>query len=390
MNSLVRWGGLASVPLLAVPAWMPAAWLPLVFVVVTLVIVVATRHLTDVAGWGLVLLSGAVVIASARAPLAGSLPHMGGYALGLVIALLTVEYGRSRSLAVFLLAGLAAVTAGLLFVRVDTFKFLPLSVTDALPKLGQFVPFLGAEGRVNPNALSGLCLLVLPMAWAARRPAVSSTRLVQMMAWILSGLSVAALILAQSRAAWVAMGCTVVLRLCWRAIRRPQWRVPAVVTVAALAGLAGTLWWLDPREVERVLVSGWSSIDRRWHVWEAGWAMAVAHPWGGVGLDQFRALYVPPPGSAPGFDVAHAHNFPLQLVLDVGLMGTVGYLVLLVRTIRVPATCELRPAIVTALVAVHLFGLFDALALGTKIGVFQWWIMAIAWSHVFQSRQGIR
>lgn len=390
MTLWFRWLTVATVPVLAAPTWLPATYWPGAFALAAAVIAFASWRLWTETGWGLSLLSAAVIIAAMRAPLAAGLPHMGGYALGLVVAFWTLEYGRQRSMAAFLVAANAAMIAGLLFVRVDSFKFLPLAVTNSLPQLGRWVSFLGGEGRVNPNALSGLCLLVLPLAWAARRPTVSGSILWRGAAWALFLLSSSALIVLQSRAAWLAALVTTVCGLCLLAIRRPSWRPAAAALLALLLGAAALAWWLDPKEVERILVSGWSSIDRRRHVWQAGWSLLIENLWWGVGLDRFRHIYVPPAGAIPNFDVAHAHNIFLQMVLDVGLVGAAGYLVLLLRTMTVPATSQLQQAVVVALAAIHLFGLSDAIALGTKMGIFQWWIMAIGWTHFRSAEQRLR
>jgi putative inorganic carbon (HCO3(-)) transporter len=370
--------------LLAAPSRLPPPLWPFAAALAMVVVVITTWALRHTAGWGLGVLSLAVIVAALRAPVDGALPHLGGYALGLGLACGVMSVGPRLALRGYAVAGLGAVVVGLLFLRVDTFKFLPLALTDSLPQLGRYLPWMGGEGRVNPNALSALCLMVAPLAWAAQG---DQTRWGRLAARLALGLSIAALVLAQSRAAWMAALVVAAVAAVLRAWRMPAYRVP-MAAVAALLVVAGAAWaWWDPAEVDRIVASGWSTFDRREHTWRAAWQMVRADLWLGVGLDQFRVLYVPAPTALPGFDIAHAHNFPLQLLLDVGSSGFAGYIGVLSRIGRVawrgatgPGDLAGRIGVSTllALGALHVYGLFDAVALGTKVGLFQWWIMSLA------------
>lgn len=380
-----------AAPLLVAPSRLPSALWPLAAALAVLVIAVTTWHLRRVAGHGLVVLSLAVVVAALRAPVEGALPHLGGYALGLGLACGVLRGGPAVALRAYAVAGAGAVVVGLLFLRVDTFKFLPLAVTDALPQLGRHLPWLGGEGRVNPNALSALCLMGAPITWAAVQ---ERERLWRVFAW--GGLSLAglALVLAQSRAAWLAIVVVAAGVCVHRAWREPTAR-RSLIGAGVVGVASGALWWWwDPVEVDRIVASAWSTFDRRGHTWEAAWSMARDHLWTGVGLDQFRVRYVPAATALPGFDIAHAHNFPMQLLLDVGLIGFAGYAWVLWSTCGQAwrhwevAAAHGRPregrpegAALVALAALHVYGLFDAVALGTKVGLFQWWIMSIVWAR---------
>lgn len=378
-----------AAPLLIAPSRLPSTLWPAAAALAVIVIAATTWHLRRAAGAGVVVLSVAVVVAAVRAPVEGALPHLGGYALGLGLAHGVLMVGASAALRALTLAGAGAVVVGLLFLRVDTFKFLPLAVTDALPQLGRHLPWLGGEGRVNPNALSALCLMVAPITWAAVQ---ERERLWRMVAW--GGLSLAglALVLAQSRAAWLAIvvvAAGVGLRRAWRESGARR----SLLAACAVCVAAGVVWWWwDPVEVDRIVASGWSTFYRRGHTWEAAWAMATDHLWTGVGLDQFRVRYVPAATALPGFDIAHAHNFALQLLLDVGLIGFAGYGWMLWSTCRsawrhqatpgphgLPGADRTAGAALVALAALHVYGLFDAVALGTKVGLFHWWIMSLVW-----------
>jgi len=85
-------------------------------------------------------------------------------------------------------------------------------------------------------------------------------------------------------------------------------------------------------------------------------------------------------------DIAHAHNVFLQTALDVGIPGLIAYVALLIvatlmcwQTYRDgdPLAQRIALGLWGNLVAIHLFGLTDAVALGAKIGLFLWWSLGM-------------
>jgi putative inorganic carbon (HCO3(-)) transporter len=110
-------------------------------------------------------------------------------------------------------------------------------------------------------------------------------------------------------------------------------------------------------------------------------------PLTGTGLGTFRRVVVEryPLAVPADFDIAHAHNIVLQVALDTGLPGLVAYMSLLAVTgvigWRVAGReTGLRPFILgllAALIALHAYGLGDALAPGSKPGAIFWLIMGL-------------
>jgi hypothetical protein len=375
----------AVVPVLAAPSLLPPSAWPAVALLAGAVIVRMTWLLRPSAGWGLGLLSVAVAIACVRTPLQETLPHLAGYALGLLGAWCVVTLGLPRALRWHALVGTCAVLLGVCFLRVDTFKFLPMALTDALPQLGRFMPWIGGEGRINPNALSALCLIEAPLLWAAAGVHGLGWRLSARTGLVLSGLAV---ILAQSRSAWLSFAVVALGAWCMHAWWMPPARRPLAAAVAVTIAAAAFCWWWDPAEVARIVVSGWSTFDRRLHTWDAALAMVGDHFWMGMGLDRFRHVYEPSAGAPPGFDIAHAHNLALQMLLDVGTLGLVGYGWTTVTSVKAAWRLAMSAPALGRRVGVamlwstalfHMFGLFDAVALGTKIGIFHWQALALVW-----------
>jgi putative inorganic carbon (hco3(-)) transporter len=108
-----------------------------------------------------------------------------------------------------------------------------------------------------------------------------------------------------------------------------------------------------------------------------------------VGLGAFRRvvnvlypLFLVPPDA----DIAHSHNMFLQVGVDVGLIGLIGYVGLLlvagVSAWQVAARRKGFEGFVTlgalaALIGFHTYGLADALALGSKPSVVFWVLLGL-------------
>ena len=107
-----------------------------------------------------------------------------------------------------------------------------------------------------------------------------------------------------------------------------------------------------------------------------------------LGLGSFRqvVLRLYPITVYPNPDIAHAHNLFLQVALDTGLPGLCAYVSLLLIAIRVcwqrqrgpGADAALARGTLAALIAVHVFGLADAIAPGAKPGLLYWWLLGLS------------
>ena len=89
---------------------------------------------------------------------------------------------------------------------------------------------------------------------------------------------------------------------------------------------------------------------------------------------------------SPDTDIAHAHNMLLQVAVDVGLPGLIAYLALLELAAAVAwsaarrssgAACSLSLGLFAGLIALHIYGLTDALALGSKPGLVFWMALGL-------------
>jgi putative inorganic carbon (HCO3(-)) transporter len=150
----------------------------------------------------------------------------------------------------------------------------------------------------------------------------------------------------------------------------------------ALAGAVLAWMWLGAAGGRTLIEALHPPLQFRLEMWSHAARVLDASPWFGTGINQFRqfSLWTPEPHSSP-FHPVHAHNTFLQVALDLGLPGLAAYLAVLVALLTLARRAAAGPDRVVArlavgaalsLVAVHAFGLADAIALGAKVGAFQW------------------
>jgi putative inorganic carbon (HCO3(-)) transporter len=211
---------------------------------------------------------------------------------------------------------------------------------------------------------------------------------------LLSGL----LLLTQSRSAWVGalVGGGVLLTL-WSLLtpasvfrRFLRLLLAFVLLIMVLVGL-----WIGPERWQSLLddpdlaasLGGTGTLDFRQEVWT--WALVAVQnfPFTGCGLGTFREVRVLlyPMTVPPSYDIAHAHNIFLQTALDIGIPGLVAYLALLgligvmgLRiAVRKPEYRVLIFGLLAGFVALHSYGMTDALALGSKPGIIFWYALGL-------------
>lgn len=389
---------LAAAPLLLAPELSPAAtavallalglvWLASLFFARP----PSTPFDTALLPWGATLCAGMLVTADP----AETLPKATGLILGLAVWRFVALAVRARRDVGWAMGAL--VLLGIGFSLVGVFGLQEVPKIPVLATLNPFraaaLPGLGAL-TVHPNQLAGLICIFLPILVSLlisptpKREPLRRLGLLALVLW-----TTAILVLTQSRGGWIGAAAGLLALLAFWAFLLPPTRYRRVLRgVAALAVallLAAVLWigpadlrdlWLNPPE--ETVVGTLQTLNYRKELWP--WAVtAIADfPFTGVGLGAFREVVfrIYPLSLAADQDIGHAHNIFLQVALDVGLPGLMAYLALLFvaavagwRVARRDA--GLRPAalgLLAGLVAVHVFGLADALAPGSKPGVVFW------------------
>lgn len=268
-------------------------------------------------------------------------------------------------------------------------------ILQALPT--RFLQIPGSSVGVQPNQLAGTLLLYFPFLLSLL---FGWRRGVYHRFWlpIFGGLTAVTLILLliiQSRSGWLgAIGGLLTLLLLWALILPPsRKRRVFSLTLPLLLGIGGiTLlligpdqlqtMWQDPAQLGVTAVGKFTSISFRQEVWRWSIMATQDFPFTGTGLGTFRVVvrrFYPLNVSAT-YDIAHAHNIFLQTALDIGLPGLVAYLAMLfiagvISWQIAKQDLTLRPfalGICASIIALHIYGLTDALTLGSKTTLSFW------------------
>lgn len=268
----------------------------------------------------------------------------------------------------------------------------------------------GPEGGVSANQFAGVLAFYLPLAlgWlglALDRVLRSRTIRDSGMPFVervvrysprllLAGASVVVtsvlLVVTQSRSGWIGGVAGVLALVAMRlwASRRRSLRAVLLGLAAFIVIGTGALVVRVPAEawdrawgddvVAETEITGRVSFSGRVEIWSRALYAIQDFPFTGCGLGTLRkvvpVLY-PLFTVSPNRDIAHAHNIFLQTATDVGLPGLIAYLALLGVAAVVAWQGEGYRGLplLAALVALHIYGLTDAIALGSKPGVV-WWV----------------
>ncbi len=335
-----------------------------------------------------------------------SLGKVSGVALGVLTFWATTRWlstpSRLRAgTAVFVLIGVGVALLGLLGTT-GPVKVLGLgAIALHLPRVIRGIP--GAQEGFNPNAVAGCLVLFVPLqltlfVTGANRSLfpLASMRWSIVVEAALLVVTVGAVLLLQSRGAWVGLLVATVAFLVWYGRRT---RVLAAVALGTCLVLAIAM---GPQRMFEIANSRHDELDRgrpgladvlsyRAALWSRAVYCIQDFPLSGIGMNGFRKIVpirYPLFQVAPGFDVVHAHNHMLQAALDLGLPGLVAYLsiwlvaaALLVIVYRRSADRVFRcmaGALGAGLIAHFVFGMTDAIALGAKLGVVFWLTLALA------------
>ncbi|MCO5193962.1 MAG: O-antigen ligase family protein [Anaerolineae bacterium] len=285
------------------------------------------------ADWALVPVALAIPVSLwASADHTITIPVAWQLALGLLALYAVVHWSStaSRVHVVVILLALAGLGLALL---------TPLAVTDRTALLSialrplPALPVLIADG-VNANIMAGVLVLLFPLPVALLLFAFSS------LAWwerllllLVTGAVGGMVVLLTSRGALLALGVVMVVLIALR-WQRLRWIVPL-----ALVGGVAVIVAVGPTTILNQLAVGGdiSSLSGRLEIWSRALYMLEDFPITGIGMGMFGTVadilypfFLAPPGSIP-----HAHNLVLQVGVDLGLPGLIGWLATLFIVIAV-------------------------------------------------------
>jgi putative inorganic carbon (HCO3(-)) transporter len=401
------WGSLLLLLLMAPLLMFPDSWRSLALLMLPVIWIgnrLWTGHFVPRTPYDSVILCLLVMVLIslyATYDIAVSLPKIAGVLLGISLFYAIVNVaGTPRYLRWVWFATLASIAAfaGLILIGTDWGRKVPLleQLSAGLPLIVRGLP--GAAGGFHPAEVGGALtwILFLPIAafiglWSQRR----SRRKVLLLIGLggLSGVLLAALLLTQSRSAWLGLAAGAALFL-WLLGRRGR----VVLIGAAAVGLLlmaslgpDRLWPADGAPAAPELGTIFNpGLSDRVEIWSRAIYGLQDFPITGMGLGTFRyimpVLY-PLFSVGPDVDLGHAHNEWLQAGVDLGLIGLIGFvalqglaLVLAYQAFHQPLPAMIKwlmAGVLAGLVAHSIFGLTDAVALGAKPGVFFWLLLAL-------------
>ena len=296
-----------------------------------------------------------------------------------------------------LLGGLGIAFVGMGLLATDWMFKVPViqEIAEWLPARLLVLP--GADSGVHTNQLAATLLLFLPLLLSLVLGRSNQRRMRLLWAGLLLA-ATAVFIVAQSRTGYLgAIGGWLILILLWVYLMPPtlkrRWLLTGILLGTAI-GLA-VMWgpgserllaiWQYPQQ--ETAVGAVSSLGFRQEVWRWSLVAIGDFPFTGTGLGTFRQVVrrFYPLAVIPTYDIAHAHNIFFQTALDIGLPGLIAYLSLTGLALhqgwhvarRQP---ELRPialGLMTGIIALHIFGLADALALGSKPALIFWVMLGL-------------
>lgn len=361
--------------------------------------------------WPVTPFNGALLLFCLTIPVAASvsampeltLPKLTGLILGLAAFRVigfsaTGRRGFAVAFGVFAVAGAGMWALGLLGMRLGILA--PL--VDRLPAGLVSLPGAPDQG-INPNQLAGVLVLYLPFLLALAVLAVRTRRILAALLLAFAGAAgLATLVMTQSRAGWIglavggaALAVLVVAAGAHTRLKRALLVAGGVILVAGLIagavfipqrlGAASTAQ--NAQQVGATLQQ--LSLDARLEIWSRALYALQDFPFTGVGLGTFRRvvdllypLFLVPPDA----DIGHAHNIFLQVGVDLGLGGLVAYVGLLfVAGVTAWETARsgggarrlLALGLAASLIGLHVYGLADALALGSKPGLALWMVFGL-------------
>lgn len=255
----------------------------------------------------------------------------------------------------------------------------------------------GMPGRVesffdNPNTFAEVLILLLPLVLALIL--CSRHSIARLAACGVFAVGVAALGMTYSRASWIGMACAMaVMVFLWRPKLIPGF---AVLCILCIPFLPDTIW----HRILTIANPADSSTASRIPLYEAAVEVIKKSPASGAGLGTAATqayikdfnLYH---GDAP---FVHAHNFYLQVWIEAGILGVIGFVGAMLWNIKRSAHavrhCEdsaartITCAAASALCGAMVCGLADYLWNYPRVMCIFWFVFAIALAGTKLCHQG--
>jgi O-antigen ligase len=281
-----------------------------------------------------------------------------GVIVYLVMANLADPFRRGlatpRSILSGILALLPLAIAAYFFLTNDWSRWIgKLSVFDPVLRVLAAWPLSSIGMSTNPNAIGGVIAALLPLQVYALRHARRG------IAALLIGVSGITLAFSETRGAWLALALVTAMWLLWRflaarqsQVRRARWMWLAVVVGACAVGIV--LFTTTPLG-ERLLGLGGDRIQ----IWRNSLDLVGDYPLTGFGLGDFEMTYSTYVLLIHVGHTMHAHNLWLDVWLNLGLLGLLALVGLVVNAVwprPSPSTWRMAALMTLGIILLHTLG----------------------------------
>lgn len=375
------------------PSWL--GWAAII--AGSLLIVVIEKPRAAPLSWPLLLLSvmaGISLFVTADPHLTN--PQVTRLLAGVAAYFALVHWARTRR-QVFLVA-FVLITFGALIAILAPF-IVRWNLAKGVPIPGiiyETFPLLVADA-VHPNVMVSIMIMLIPLPFACyllsgrKAPWPLPARWQPWFLLLALSLMSLVLLLTKSRGGYVAAAIAILMVL-WFSRHRLVALALTLITIAAGAWLFIAAQQEASIQVASTLageLADSSTLAFRQQVWHTASWMIAEFPFTGVGLGAFNnvavRLYPLPEVADPG-----AHNFYLQVGVDLGLPGLIAMLAILLLTVAMSISSiilagrqqdkplhALSVGLLAGLAALLFHGLVDITVWGTRIGFLPWIIFGL-------------
>ena len=361
----------------------------------------------------LVLLVMVLVSLYATYAVAISLPAISGTLLGISVFYWVAQAAHPPRTWWLIVTGMVAVGVALSIVGLFSVHWPAkvaglLSITSRIPPLLIGLP--GIDDGLNSNELAGALLWVFPIdmgivwwlvahqrrlrtTWGRGRTSVAT-----LLALITTTVILGVFTLMQSRSGYLALaaggvaviGMMLPTRVRWLALGIVIIGLMATVLITALSPESIALRLFDEPSVSASADQSSISLEQRAEIWSRAIYGMQDFAFTGMGMGTFShvlpVLY-PMFSIGPDVTINHAHNEFLQAGLDLGVLGLIAFVGLLIiaswllrdlwRSTGEPLPRALVLALGCALWMHSVYGLTDAIPLGSRYGLFFWALLGL-------------
>jgi putative inorganic carbon (HCO3(-)) transporter len=179
-----------------------------------------------------------------------------------------------------------------------------------------------------------------------------------------------------------------------------RWRWGWLAALLAVSGGAAAIWRFGPQQVAEIAFASKAlgGADQRLEIWSRALYMLQDFPFTGIGMGTFRQvanLLYPFFLAGPDAEIPHAHNIFLQVGVDLGLPGLVGWSALLIvicvsawlvyrrgRRQGDAALAGLGAGLLASQIALVVHGLTDAATWGTRPALLVWAVWGLTMATI--------